>query len=79
MVLVQGAARARRRSPAWSYAKGGDNCVTTKKINRKKNRFFLVPKILVQVRVFKVIFNEAGGVTQCQKEKPTVLTRTVVN
>ena len=27
MVLVQGPARTKRSSPAWSYAKGGDNCV----------------------------------------------------
>ena len=28
MVLVQGPARSRRSSPAWSYAEDGDNCVS---------------------------------------------------
>ena len=32
MVLVQGSARTRRSSPAWIYAKGGDNYVYSRKL-----------------------------------------------
>ena len=32
MVLVQGPARSKRSSLAWSYAKGGDSCVYSRKL-----------------------------------------------
>ena len=33
MVLVQGPARSKRSSLAWSYAKGGDSCVYSRKLS----------------------------------------------